>query len=137
MMNLGSRVSTPRVDLLSPCCLLCLLTLIGEVGPEELPRVNTQDVGDLIGEDEIVRGRREEWIFYHVVVSPSLLHNEIEELGNGLGLVSIDSRLQRLPTLHVPFGLHHEFAGMELSCGSDEVICYVKKENTHQQIWPR
>ena len=51
MMNLGSRDSTPRVDLLSPCCLLCLLTLIGEVGPEELPRVNTQDVSDLNGED--------------------------------------------------------------------------------------
>ena len=40
-----------QLNSLTLMCLLCLLTLLGEVGPEELPRVNTQDVGDLIGED--------------------------------------------------------------------------------------
>ena len=36
--------------LLGCASLLCLFALLGEEGPEELLRVNTQDVGDLIEE---------------------------------------------------------------------------------------
>ena len=54
-------------------------------------------------------------IYYHVVVDFSLPNNEVEELGNGASLVSLNSRLETLSTLEVPLGFHHELASVKFS----------------------
>ena len=54
-------------------------------------------------------------VYYHVVVHFSLLYDEIEELGNGLSLVSLDSSIETLPGLEIPLGFHHELTSMKLS----------------------
>ena len=51
-------------------------------------------------------------MYYLVVVHFSLLHDEIEELGNGISLVSVNSSIETLSTLEIPLGFHHELTGM-------------------------